>query len=130
LRPIGLATSSASREVAVAGVDDEDVSPIWCRARCARFSAKKKSKPHKVRYYLERRDAEFEQKRAEVLCVFRQVQVLKKATKSKKPRKPVAIVSCDEKPEIQAIATTAPDLPPQPGVHPTFARGPPTAAGI
>jgi hypothetical protein len=62
-----------------------------------------------VRYYLERRDAEFEQKRAEVLCVFRQVQVLKKATKSKKPRKPVAIVSCDEKPEIQAIATTAPD---------------------
>src|SRR5205809_6425877 len=25
-------------------------------------------KPHKVRYYLERRDAEFEQKMAEVLC--------------------------------------------------------------
>src|SRR5246127_5871375 len=36
-------------------------------------------KPHKVRYYLERRDAEFEQKMAEVLCVYRQVQVLKKA---------------------------------------------------
>jgi transposase len=79
-------------------------------------------KPHKVRYYLERRDAEFEQKMAEVLCVYRQVQVLKKAAKSKKPRKPVAIVSCDEKPGIQAIATTAPDLPPKPGVHPTFAR--------
>jgi Homeodomain-like domain len=28
-------------------------------------------KPHKVRYYLERRDAEFEQKMAEVLCVYR-----------------------------------------------------------
>jgi hypothetical protein len=28
-------------------------------------------KPHKVRYHLERRDAEFEQKMAEVLCVFR-----------------------------------------------------------
>ena len=27
-------------------------------------------KPHKVRYYLERRDAEFEQKTAEVFCVF------------------------------------------------------------
>jgi transposase len=79
-------------------------------------------KPHKVRYYLERRDAEFEQKMAEVLCVYRQVQVMKKAAKSKKPGKPVAIVSCDEKPGIQAIATTAPDLPPQPGVHPTFAR--------
>ena len=83
-------------------------------------------KPHKVRYYLERRDAEFEHKMAEVLCVYREVQVLKKAAakaeKSKKSEKPVAIVSFDEKPGIQAIATTAPDLPPVPGVHPTFAR--------
>jgi transposase len=80
-------------------------------------------KPHKVRYYLERRDAEFEQKMAEVLCVYRKVQVLKKAAaKSKKPDKSVAIVSYDEKPGIQAIATTAPDLPPVPGVHATFAR--------
>src|SRR3979490_2223212 len=71
-------------------------------------------KPHKVRYYLERRDAEFEQKMAEVLCVYREVQVLKKAAaKSRKAiKKPVAIVSYDEKPGIQAIATTAPDLPP------------------
>src|ERR1700721_1259587 len=29
-------------------------------------------KPHKVRYYLERRDAEFEQKMAQVLCVYRE----------------------------------------------------------
>jgi transposase len=79
-------------------------------------------KPHKVRYYLERRDAEFEQKMAEVLCVYREVQVLKKAAKSNKPHKPIAIVSYDEKPGIQAIATTAPDLPPVPGVHATFGR--------
>jgi transposase len=79
-------------------------------------------KPHKVRYYLERRDDEFEQKMADVLCVYREVQVLKKAAKSKKPGKPVAIVSYDEKPGIQAIATTSPDLPPEPGVHATFAR--------
>jgi transposase len=90
-------------------------------------------KPHKVRYYLERRDAEFEQKMAEVLCVYREVQVLKKAAakskkakskkaKSKTSGKSVAIVSYDEKPGIQAIATTAPDLPPVPGVHPAFAR--------
>jgi len=78
-------------------------------------------KPHKVRYYLERRDAEFEQKMAEVLCVYREVQVLKKAAKSQ-PCQPVAIVSYDEKPGIQAIATTAPDLPPEPGIHATFAR--------
>src|SRR6267154_6684441 len=75
-------------------------------------------KPHKVRYYLERRDAEFE-KMAEVLCVYREVQVLKKAAakakKSKKSRRQVAIVSYGEKPGIQAIATTSPDLPPVPG---------------
>ena len=34
----------------------------------------------------------------------------------------MAIISYDEKPGIQAIATTAPDLPPEPGVHKTFAR--------
>src|SRR6266498_1159700 len=80
-------------------------------------------KPHKVRYYLERRDAEFEQKMAEVLCVYREVQILKKAAaRSKKSKKPVTIVSYDEKPGIQAIATTAPDLPPVPGVPPAFAR--------
>ena len=82
-------------------------------------------KPHKVRYYLERRDAEFEQKMAEVLCIYREVQVLKKAAakpKKKKPGKPVAIVSYDEKPGIQAIATTAPDLPPVPGAYATLAR--------
>src|SRR6266849_3061442 len=84
-------------------------------------------KPHKVRYYLERRDAEFERKMAEVLCVYREVQVLKKAAaKAKKTpnksRKPVAIVSYDEKPGIQAIAITSPDLPPVPGTYATFSR--------
>jgi len=78
--------------------------------------------------HLERRDAEFEQKMAEVLCVYRKVQVLKRAAaRSKKlgpSRKPdkVAIVSYDEKPGIQAIASTSPDLPPVPGIHPAFAR--------
>jgi len=81
-------------------------------------------KAHKVRYYLERRDAKFEQKMAEVLCVYREVAVLKAAaaTRKKEQGKPVAIVSYDEKPGIQAIATTAPDLLPKPGVYPSFAR--------
>jgi hypothetical protein len=76
-----------------------------------------------VRYYLENRDAGFEQKMAEVLCVYREVDVLKKApARSKERGKPVAIVSCDEKPGIQAIAPTAPDLPAEPGIHVTFTR--------
>lgn len=70
-----------------------------------------KIKPHKVRYHLENRDAEFEQKMAEVLCVYREVQILKKASaKGKRRVEPVTIVSCDEKPIIQAFATTTPDL--------------------
>jgi len=84
--------------------------------------AREEIKPHKVRYYLEQRDAEFEQKMAEVLCVYREVQILKKIAESGKSDESVAIVSYDEKPGIQAIATTSPDLPPVPGVHATFAR--------
>jgi hypothetical protein len=46
---------------------------------------KEEIKPYKVRYYLENRDAELEQKMAEVLCVYREVAVLKKTSaKSKK----------------------------------------------
>src|ERR1700729_438796 len=83
-------------------------------------------KPHKVRYYLERRDPAFETKMAEVLCVYREVAVLRAAEAGAGDRAReggnVAIISYDEKPGIQAIDNTAPDLPPKPGVHATFAR--------
>jgi transposase len=81
-------------------------------------------KPHKMRYYLERRDPLFKQKMAEVLCVYREVKVIKEAAAASKqaPSDAVAIISYDEKPGIQAIAATAPDLPPKPGKHATFAR--------
>ena len=81
--------------------------------------ARHEVKPHKVRYYLERRDEAFEAKMADVLCVYREVAVLRD---SQETESHVAIISYDEKPGIQAIGTTAPDLPPQPGSHPTFAR--------
>jgi transposase len=79
-------------------------------------------KPHKVRYYLERRDPEFKEKMAEVLCVCRQVKILRASAAASKKKPSDAIISYDEKPGIQAVATTAPDLPPEPGVHATFAR--------
>jgi transposase len=79
-------------------------------------------KPHKVRYYLEQRDPDFEEKMAEVLDVYRQVKILKEAAAASKKKPKVAIVSYDEKPGIQAIESIAPDLPPEPGVHATFAR--------
>jgi transposase len=81
-------------------------------------------KPHKVRYYLERRDPEFKAKMAEVLCVYREVKIIKEtaAAAKQKPSDVVAIVSYDEKPSIQAIAATAPDLLPEAGLHATVAR--------
>lgn len=80
---------------------------------------KRDVQPHKVRYYLERRDAAFAQKMAEVLCVYREVAGWREneATASN-----VAIISYDEKPGIQAIGSTAPDLPPQPGSHSGWGR--------
>jgi DDE superfamily endonuclease len=85
---------------------------------------KQEIKPHKVRYYLERRDPDFKQKMAEVLCVYREVKLIKEtaAAAKQEPSNAVAIISYDEKPGIQAIANTAPDLPPKPGMHATFAR--------
>lgn len=77
-------------------------------------------KPHKVRYYLERRDPEFEQKKADVLCVYREVETMRAVPDEADQQ--VAIISYDEKPGIQAIGSTAPDLPPSPHEHACLAR--------
>jgi transposase len=80
-------------------------------------------KPHKVRYYLERRDPEFDARMAEVLCVYREVQLVKQSALAQEGETPaVAIVSYDEKPGVQAIGMTAPDLPPVPSRHECLAR--------
>ena len=79
-------------------------------------------KPHRVRYYLERRDREFEPKMAEVLCVYREVEMRRAALGGAAQEPAVAVISYDEKPGIQAIGATAPDLRPVPGTHPTISR--------
>jgi hypothetical protein len=57
---------------------------------------------------------------AQILCVYKEVEILKEAAAaSKEPTGAVAIVSYDEKPGVQAIGVTAPDLPPIPGVQPS-----------
>jgi len=131
-----------------------------CLARVAqgtvcKILAEQEVKPHKVRYYLERRDPAFDAKMAEVLCVYQEVAILravesdavKAGTESdpgvcprpslgagsgldpgtanktvEKPVPNVAFISYDEKPGIQAIANTAPDLPPVANEHPCVAR--------
>jgi transposase len=78
--------------------------------------------PQKIRYYLERRDPEFEAKMKEVLLVYREVFLAAAAGVTAEDGTPIYTVSVDEKPGVQALAPTAPDLPPVPGKHPTVAR--------
>ena len=78
--------------------------------------------PHKIRYYLDRLDPDFETKVQKVLLVYKKVAMEKEAAAGGSVRSNVITVSVDEKPGVQAIADTAPDLLPVPGEHPTFAR--------
>ncbi len=79
-------------------------------------------KPQKVRYYLEQRDAQFEEKMREVLMVYQEVSLQNAARASGEDAGSVITVSVDEKPGVQAIANTAPDLPPVPGKYKTWSR--------
>lgn len=77
--------------------------------------------PHKVKYYLEKRDPAFESKMKEVLLVYQEVH-LENTSQNSDNKKQVYTVCVDEKPGVQAIANVAPDLPPQPGQYPRIAR--------
>ena len=76
--------------------------------------------PHRIQYYLERRDPEFDAKMVQVLHVYREVEIWRE--KAVPPPDLVAVLSYDEKPGIQAIENTAPDLLPVPGKHATIGR--------
>jgi hypothetical protein len=89
------------------------------KATIQRILSERSLRPEKIRYYLERRDPNFETKMQEVLLVYREVFM---ETSSNTRNQSVITVSIDEKPGVQAIANTAPDLPPVPDKHPTIAR--------
>ena len=75
-------------------------------------------KPNKIRYYLERKDPEFESKIHDVLLVYKQIEMCfdKEGNLLIDMDEPKTVtVSYDEKPGIQALKNIAPDLPPAPG---------------
>jgi transposase len=76
--------------------------------------------PHKVRYYLEKRDEEFDKKMHEVLVVYKEVNA-RDDNQNEQDNK-IITVSIDEKPGIQAIKNVAPDLPPKPGKYSQMGR--------
>jgi transposase len=79
-------------------------------------------KPHKIRYYLEKRDPDFDRKMHEVLMAYRDVSLYQEGAVHDARPHPIYTVSVDEKPGVQAIGLTAPDLPPVPGKASTFSR--------
>ena len=72
-------------------------------------------KPHRIQYYCENRDPDFDAKMHQVLLVYKQIELLFDENGElfiPAGEQDVHTVSYDEKPGIQAIATTSPDLPP------------------
>ena len=67
--------------------------------------------PHRVPYYLQRRDPDFDRKMVQVLHVYQQVEL----ALDPEDGRPTVRWSYDEKPGIQALAAVAPDRPPVPG---------------
>jgi transposase len=94
---------------------------LAAKATVQRILAEQHLQPHKVKYYLERRDPEFEIKMKEVLMVYQEVKLQNEAGPTA-GAPPVITVSIDEKPGVQALENTAPDLPPVPEKHPTVGR--------
>lgn len=74
-------------------------------------------KPFRIKYYCEKRDPEFDQKMHDVLLVYKQVSLQFDEEGNiiiPEDGPMVHTISCDEKPGIQAVATTGDDLRPTP----------------
>jgi transposase len=93
------------------------------RSRLHKILTQGEIRPHKIRYYVERRDPQFAPKMVEVLHVYKEVEIvnqeLVQGTLKETPR---VTISYDEKPGIQAIAVTTPDLPPAPNQYSSHLR--------
>ena len=80
-------------------------------------------KPHKITYYCENRDPDFDSKMHNVLLVYKQLEMQfnESGELTVSDDSPVHVLSYDEKPGIQAVATTSDDLMPDER-HPTISR--------
>jgi len=76
-------------------------------------------KPHKISYYLEKRDPDFDFKMATVLQVYKEVAIV---NEQKREQGKMTTISYDEKPGIQAIKNIALQLQPVVGKYKTVQR--------
>ncbi len=93
------------------------------RSKLHRILTQGEVRPHKIRYYVERRDPEFERKMIEVLHVYKDVEIVNAGLLEGRLKEPSTVtISYDEKPGIQALAPTTPDRPPAPNQYPSHLR--------
>ena len=81
--------------------------------------SKSNIKPHKISYYLEKKDPEFDIKMASVLHVYKEVAMINDNNICANKH---TTVSYDEKPGIQAIKNIAAQLRPVPGTYSSIGR--------
>jgi len=93
------------------------------RSKLHRILNEGELRPHKIRYYVERRDPAFESKMANVLHVYKEVEIINDGMLRGEVRElGMVTISYDEKPGIQALAVTTADRPPVAGRHPGHLR--------
>ena len=88
------------------------------KSRLHSILSKSNVKPHKINYYLERRDPDFDEKMANVLCVYKEVEMQNASDKEQNS----VTISYDEKPGIQAIRNISAELMPLPGKYAAVSR--------
>jgi transposase len=93
------------------------------RSKLHQILTKAELRPHKIRYYVERRAPDFEAKMAAVLHVYKEVELVNQGLLRGELRElPLITISYDEKPGLQALAPTSTDRPPVPNHYPSHTR--------
>ena len=93
------------------------------RSKLHKILTQAELRPHKVRYYVERRDPAFEAKMAQVVHVYKEVEIVNEGLLRGELRDlGMVTISYDEKPGIQALGVTTPDKPPVVGRHASHLR--------
>ena len=127
-KELGYAAEVWSRQALAKHIREHAVEagfPALSRAAKAtvhRILAEQPLHPEKVKYYLERRDPHFEVGMRRVLIVYQDVALQNAKRAAGQMASNIITVSVDEKPGVQAIGNTAPDLPPVPGKHSAISR--------
>lgn len=95
--------------------------PCLVNATIQRILDKHPIRPHKIAYYLERRDPDFERKMQDILVVYKEVNLTNETMKDGE-LPDVITISIDEKPGVQAIQNIAPEILPNPQTNSRLLR--------